>query len=657
MKETMGKGTMPENTNWIGSNSMRVRTAVRLLCVALVLVLISGIGASVLQTDFGNVKVSDFKIPTGNGQWISGTLYCPKSASADNKVPLVVTCHGYLNNSKMQDINGIELSRRGIAVIAYDAYYHGDSSAAALPMMDSVAAEGIGMVPLVEYAYNELDYVDTDRIGVLGHSMGGMAVWCTLMYYGGQYAQAMAAAALPDSDGGETVTEAEAYAAEALNKVKAGMPMGFIQFSTEETFQLIHANVGIDYAKYDEGGYSLSGGNGDLSGNCAEALAAINSVLPEGEKTDHAVIGKYYGNAAEGTLRVVYNPSEIHPGMHFSSTSASYVVDFFEQSFNMDAGMSSSNQIWFLKELFNMLGVVGALLAIIPLAVLLLEIPIFRSLKGSAPAPAAGFKTPKEKLLFWGGWLFSWLISGISFFPVSKLDAVFFPSQTAFGSSGWFAQPSTNFIMLWAVFNGIVGLILFMVTRKMAMNRDGRAAAMAGIRIGLQSLVKTLVLAVCVFVGFYVLVFASEYFFNTDFRFWVLGICRFTADKLLVMAQYLPFYFIYYLSISITENLVFRVRGQKERLNVLLCGLANVLGIVIINGAQYVKLFSTGTALWGDDRLYPMVALPLIVLLFVAAYINRSLFKATGKVWLGAMVNTLIMLMIGVANTATLGIL
>ena len=52
-----------------------------------------------------------------------------------------------------------------------------------------------------------------------------------------------------------------------------------------------------------------------------------------------------------------------------------------------------------------------------------------------------------------------------------------------------------------------------------------------------------------------------------------------------------------------------------------------------------------------------MVALPLIVLLFVAAYINRSLYKATGKVWLGAMVNTLIMLMIGVANTATLGIL
>ena len=122
------------------------------------------------------------------------------------------------------------------------------------------------------------------------------------------------------------------------------------------------------------------------------------------------------------------------------------------------------------------------------------------------------------------------------------------------------------------------------------------------------------------------------------------------------MLQYLPFYFVYYLAMSISCNILHRAEGQKEWLNVLLCGLGNILGIVIINALQYIKLFSTGTALWVEDRLYPMVVLPLIVLLFVAAYISRSLYKATGKVWLGAMVNTLIILMIGVANTATLGV-
>lgn len=48
-----------------------------------------------------------------------------------------------------------------------------------------------------------------------------------------------------------------------------------------------------------------------------------------------------------------------------------------------------------------------------------------------------------------------------------------------------------------------------------------------------------------------------------------------------------------------------------------------------------------------------LVIIPLTVQLFVAAYIGRYLFKRTGKVWLGAMVNTLIIVMMGVANTCT----
>ena len=137
----------------------------------------------------------------------------------------------------------------------------------------------------------------------------------------------------------------------------------------------------------------------------------------------------------------------------------------------------------------------------------------------------------------------------------------------------------------------------------------------------------------------------------------VLGICTFTSDKLLVLLQYLPFYFIYYLSISMTENYVLCADPAKETRNVILSGLANMLGIFVINAAQYIKLFTTKTALWTDDRLYPMVVLPLIVLLFPAAVINRHLYKATGKIWLGAMINTLILVMIGVANTATLSFL
>lgn len=81
-----------------------------LLVISLVLCLLSGIGAHVLQTDFGQVEVEELRIPGSDGSVISGLLYRPKSASADNPLPLIITAHGSFNNKEMQDQNLIELS-------------------------------------------------------------------------------------------------------------------------------------------------------------------------------------------------------------------------------------------------------------------------------------------------------------------------------------------------------------------------------------------------------------------------------------------------------------------------------------------------------------------------------------------------------------------
>ena len=163
------------------------KCTIRLFCICLVLILISCIGASALQTDFGKVRVEKFNIPTDSGQWVTGLLFAPANASVDNKVPLVITSHGYLNNAQMQDSSCIEMSRRGIAVIAIDAYNHGDSSGTKYNDQDSGTYEGRGLIPLVEYAYNCLEWVDNTKIGITGHSMGGTSTWNVARYYGRQY--------------------------------------------------------------------------------------------------------------------------------------------------------------------------------------------------------------------------------------------------------------------------------------------------------------------------------------------------------------------------------------------------------------------------------------------------------------------------------------
>lgn len=633
---------------------MSAMTAKRLLLVAIALALISCIGASALQTSFGKVDIIEFSIPTDDGKWLAGSVFKPAAASAENKVPLLITGHGYLNNNEMQDSTAIELSRRGVAVMAMDSYFHGQSSSSNLPVVDSCISETTGMIALVEFAHNNLNYIDKSRIGVMGHSMGGMNVWFTLAYYGAQYNAAIAVAMQPDSDGGAEITEREQAAADSVNKVSAGLTSGNVRLSSEKMFANIHANFAINYSKFDEGNYDLTRGNGDLSGDSYEALSAVNSALPADEKVSSVEIGKLYGNAADKSLRVVYNPNHTHQLQHFSKVSTADNIEFFTEAFSLDTNLDKNDQVWLAKEFFNLVGLVACFMAIVPMAVLFLETGTFSSLKSPVPDVMFSLDSAGQKALFWGGWVLSWVISWLSFMPVSRLDTKLFPSTAAMGLARWFPQQATNMILLWAVFNGIVGLLLFWASRRFVGRRRGVGVDELGIRTNLSEIVKTAGLSLSVFAGFYAFLFFAKYLFNTDYRIWFLAVTDFRADKLLVALQYIPLFFVFFAANATLTNSVNRVGGQREWLNLLVCGLGNVLGIVLVNAQQYITLFTTGNALFGATRLYPMVALPLIPLLFAAAYINRALFKATGKVWLGAMVNCLIIVMVSVANTATL---
>lgn len=96
------------------------KSAKRVFCIALVLILVSCIFASLIQTDFGKVQITTVNIVTDSGSTLCGHLYRPKDATAENPLPGIVTCHGNYNNKEMQDVNAIELSRRGYVVLNVD---------------------------------------------------------------------------------------------------------------------------------------------------------------------------------------------------------------------------------------------------------------------------------------------------------------------------------------------------------------------------------------------------------------------------------------------------------------------------------------------------------------------------------------------------------
>lgn len=70
------------------------------MMISIILILISILATSLIQTNFGKVEVTKINIATPEGQNVAALLYTPKDASAENKLPLIICCHGSYNRRR-----------------------------------------------------------------------------------------------------------------------------------------------------------------------------------------------------------------------------------------------------------------------------------------------------------------------------------------------------------------------------------------------------------------------------------------------------------------------------------------------------------------------------------------------------------------------------
>ena len=83
-----------------------------------------------------------------------------------------------------------------------------------------------------------------------------------------------------------------------------------------------------------------------------------------------------------------------------------------------------------------------------------------------------------------------------------------------------------------------------------------------------------------------------------------MGVRMFQPELLLLLAMYAPFFFVFFLSNSLRINGAMRFAGQPEWRSMLLGGVANSLGLMLIVVVQYVTFAATGTVYWTDGWLY-----------------------------------------------------
>ncbi|MBT8057729.1 MAG: alpha/beta hydrolase [Gammaproteobacteria bacterium] len=591
------------------------------------LVILCAFLASRIQTAGGDVRVQEIRLPTQNGQWVAADLFRPVTATAENPAPLVVVVPGFQRSREALANTAIELSRRGIVAISIDPYAQGRSSSSTSRM--AATTEGYGAFAVVDYAASSknLNYVDKSRIAITGHSAGGNAAIRGANYFG-----------------------REAQRMGQPSKLHSVYMSGYVLTLRDDVLDDVRSNIGVAYALYDEGAYRNELGHGDMR-IAPEALRVVNlGRAPDLAPEKEVDIGRYYGNPSDRSLRVVFNERNIHPFQPYMPEAMANQLDYFETVFGMDFELEHDDQVWYWKELLGAMMMIAALVALVPLSRLLLDTRFFRPVIHDLPPPQPR-PLGRGRVIFWCVFAFSALLACVTYIPMAELSQVLFVDASSRRMTWFFPQRMNNAVMLWAVLNGTVGFLVFYLSYRLFGRQHGIRPELWGAAIGRHELLRAFLLAVALYLAYYLLLFAVYFVFHVDYNFLFMGVRVFRPAMLVLLVMYAPLLFIFFLSNSLRVNGAMRFEEQPEWRSMLLAGVANSLGLFLIVLVQYVTFALTGTVYWTDGWLYVNLLFAVVPMMFVLPYFNRYFFRVTGRIYLGPMVTCLIFVTVLISNT------
>ena len=600
------------------------------LVLALVLAFVSALGSSLVQTGAGAISVKEMKWETASGRAMNALLFTPSTATADNPAPGIVVSHGWWNNREMQAANYVELARRGYVVLTIDMYGHGNSDP--LPA-DELAVGGTGMYDAV-LLLADLPNVDRDRIGVTGHSNGARAANFSIPLDDASGDPLISSVLLVDND--PVYVDADgAYA-----NVYGARDVGLIQAQYDEFF----------FRSYSEEGVPLTAPRDYLSTPNAQSFLHFG-LSPDDIAGDVREGSTVYTESLDGgeAMRVIYSLPQTHPWTTISSTAVGHLVDFFEESLGAPQPLDAGNQIWQLKEFFTALGLIafGILLVTVPRA--LLDTRAFRALANPVPA-AAPLSGRIPAIWFWGGIVVSAIISGWSYVLLSQTPAVLGITFNAVPSI--VPQGSVFFIAVWAAINGLAALAIMAGAYFAFARRSGMSLRGSGVLPGWKSFFHGIGLAATSVVLVYLVVFAVDYLFKSDFRLWVIGVKWFSVDKIGLALFVLPLFLIYFVANSIAINAFNRVTiAGREWVNTAILAVANSLAPLVLVIAQYSVFAVSGELIPGFGGIFSIWLFPVIVILAVTAIVSRKIYRATGNPYIAGFLNASIVALISVSNS------
>jgi dienelactone hydrolase len=582
------------------------RNALLVLLGCLAVLVAAAVLASLTQRSFGRVAVSNVTYPNFNGILIRAKLFKPLIASKAHPVPGIVYIHGYQNNRETSDAYSIELARRGFAVLAIDAIGRGNSGVPKdlhAPDFDDTYGGRTSLEHL-----KSLPFVDAGAVGLMGHSVGASIVYRI---------------ALEDPT------------------VKALVISGFA-YKTNATAQR-PKNMLMTFGRYDEYRNRMTGTRH------FEAEWMRSELTRRVFGSDNPQAGKTYGNFADGTARRIIIPPITHLHESHSEMAVAEAIEWMRQALHPPPQywIPANRQIWPIKEWSTLVAMLACLASLLPLGLLLLKTPFFRSLQGPVSGSYACSRGSYLRIAALNGlimWLYLplvFVLFGIHVYLV-KIDRAF-------------PMMMVNGIVWWFVWINIIGFVIFRFWFKKRSRQTGLTLADLGLsyqpdRFALDKvqIAKTALLAAILFAFAYLSEYILERILIVDFRFIFPFASDLTAYRAFMWVIYFPWLLLAFVLLGIfVHGQLCRPLKDKWWKTFISWSFSNTAALVIplltIIAVQYVPLYITGWIPFeGPGGMLVSFVLNLfhiIGVLIMVIPISTWFYQLTGKIYLGAVLN------------------
>ena len=660
----------------------------KLLAILLAIILVCGFTSHLITTNGGKVKVETVTLDA-RGATETARLYYPVGTTDESNIPAIIVTHGAGVNSENMKNFSTELARRGFVVLAVNAY---GAETSEFPANDEIGmgdddynarATPGGLHDAIEFVRN-MKFVDQTRIGIMGHSQGSRRSCYAASIDAGYLNFNDIMINVLANDFGIVFKEDEinASADDLATSKLSSEALGFYNKIREEKWNTYNTRVrsclvvGGD-APFASPTQTVTVGGYEVQRNCQINLGLVigqyDSYIgyPGSEDTLKAyyrqepvdldtwyslddiaqsstALGNFFSSDVRNdsnfqqaidnrTLRMVTMPRETHGRNMLSTASTQDAIKYFEQTLGYNCGnlsenangISYTNTIFIWREILGLISIIALLCAFIPFCALLIKTPFFNEIVDNSETTTKVWSKGQY-------WIINALMIVAGFFAIYKTNKVMAPFLPAIKIFPFFQNwYMALFYVLWMAGISIVFIAVIAFLEK---KKEGRIVSLKSLNIlySWRKVIKTILLAAIAVASAYILDSVQRYFLGETFQFWTVEFTIMKAEYWFYVITGALIFVIPLMIMGVITNLTMRL-DTPVWLEDTICVVIGVAGMYLNWLVNCVYLSSGKGAFVNWNSSYGMlVLLPLHTLL------NRKLYRLTKSVWLGAVLNALL---------------